>query len=85
MEEQKFKITLEVLKEVTLEFPQFKEFIEQRLEQEYLKGNMAVEEVISVFYKARSKDLAQRNIFYFVVSGFKAEAKMVVIEYFYNL
>ena len=63
MEEQKFKITLEVLKEVTAEFQQFKEFIEQRLEQEYLKGNMSVEEVIFVFTRLEVKTWRRKTFF----------------------
>ena len=63
MEEQKFKITLEVLKEVTAEFQQFKEFIEQRLEQEYLKGNMSVEGVIFVFTRLEVKTWRRKTFF----------------------
>ena len=49
-----------------------KEFIEEGLEQECPKENISVEDVI-FFYKPRSKELAQKIIFYFVVLGFKAE------------
>ena len=63
MEEQKFKITSEVLKEVTIEFPQFKEFIEQRLEQEYLKENISVEEVIFLFTRLEVKSWRKKTFF----------------------
>ena len=51
----KFKITLEVLDEVTAEVPETKEFIEERLEQECLKENMSVEEVIYLFTSLEAK------------------------------
>ena len=63
MEEQKFKITLEVLKKVTVEFPQFKEFIEQRLEQEYLKENISVEKVIFLFTRLEIKSWRRKTFF----------------------
>ena len=46
MDKRRFRITLKVLKEVTVEFPQNYEFIEDCLEQACLKENMPVEEVI---------------------------------------
>ena len=63
MEEQKLKITLEVLKKVTVEFPQFKEFIEQRLEQEYLKENISVEKVIFLFTRLEVKSWRRKTFF----------------------
>ena len=63
MEEQKLKITLEVLKKVTVEFPQFKEFIEQRLEQEYLKENISVEKVIFLFTRLEVKSWHRKTFF----------------------
>ena len=63
MEEQKLKITLEVLKKVTVEFPQFKEFIEQRLEQEYLKENISVEKVIFLFTRLEIKSWRRKTFF----------------------
>ena len=71
MEKRKLKITLEVLNEVTAEFPETKEFREERLEQKCLKENILVDEVTFLF--TRSKELLLKNIFYFVVLGFKAE------------
>ena len=72
MEKQKLKITLKVLNEVKVQFPETKEFIEERLEPKSLKENISVEEVVC-FFKPRSKQLAQKNFFYFIVLGFKAE------------
>ena len=63
MEVQKLKITLEVLKKVTVEFPQFKEFIEQRLEQEYLKENISVEKVIFLFTRLEVKSWRRKTFF----------------------
>ena len=51
MEKRKLTITLRVLNVVKVQFPQTKEFIEERLEQECLKENISVEEVI-FFLKA---------------------------------
>ena len=41
--------------------------IEDSIDQECLKENISADEVI-FFYKSRSKELAQKNIFHFVVS-----------------
>ena len=70
MEKRKLTITLKVLDIVKVQFSQTKKFIEERLEQECLKENISVEEVIFVF---TSLELAQKNIFYFIMLGFKAE------------
>ena len=45
MEKRKLKITLEVLHEVSVEFPETKQFIEEHPEQTCLKENISVEEV----------------------------------------
>ena len=66
MDKQRLRITLKVLDEVKVQFPETNQFIEECLEQQCLKGNISVEEVI-FFYKSSSKELAQKNIFYFVV------------------
>ena len=70
MEKRKIKITLEVLNEVAVEFSKTKEFIEERLKQRFVKENISVDEVIFLF---TSKELAEKNIFYFIVLGLKAE------------
>ena len=49
MEKQKLKITLEILHEVSVEFPETKEFIEEHLDQKCLKENISVEAVIYFF------------------------------------
>ena len=65
---------LEVLNEVSVKFQETKKFIEEHLEQKCLKENISLEEVIYFsFYKPRSKELAQKNVFYCLVLGFKAE------------
>lgn len=46
MEKQKMNIAIEVLNKVSAEFPNTKEFIEERLEQQDLKENISVEQVI---------------------------------------
>ena len=62
---------MKVLEEIKNEFPETAEFKVDCLEQECSKENMIIEKVI-FSYTSRSKNLAQRNIFYFVVLGFKA-------------
>ena len=73
MEKRKLKITLEVLNEVIAEFPETKEFIAERLEQKCAKENISVEEVIFIFASLKTMTQRRKNIFYFVVLGFKAE------------
>ena len=41
--DRRLRITLKVLNEVKVQFPQTKEFIEERLQQECLKENISVE------------------------------------------
>ena len=59
MDKQRLRITLKVLDEVKVQFPETTQFIVEYLEQECLKENISAEEVI-LFYKPRSKDLAQK-------------------------
>ena len=63
---------MKVLDEVKEHFPETKKFIEDCIEQKCLNENITVEEVIFLFTYLEAK-LAQKNIFYFVVRGFKAE------------
>ena len=49
MDKRKLNTAIEVLHEVSVEFPDTKEFIEERLEQKFLKENISVEEVIYLF------------------------------------
>ena len=55
MEKRKLKITLKVLNEVIAEFPETKEFIEERLEQKCLKEKISVEDVIYIFTSLEAK------------------------------
>ena len=55
MQKWKLKVTLEVLNEVTVKFPGTKEFIEEHLEQKYLKENVPVEEVMFLFTTLEAK------------------------------
>ena len=56
MEKQKLKTTLEILHEVSVEFPETKEFIEEHLEQKCLKENISVEAVIYFFTSLVAKN-----------------------------
>lgn len=49
MDKRKLNTAIEVLHEVSVEFPDTKEFIEERVEQKCLKENISVEEVIYLF------------------------------------
>ena len=55
MEKRKLTITLKVLDEVKVQFPQIKKFIKECLEQECLKQNISVEEVIFLFLSLEAK------------------------------
>lgn len=61
MKKQKLGISLEVLNEVSIEFPEIKPFINEHLENIYFKENISVEEVI-FFNKSRSEELAQETL-----------------------
>ena len=54
MDKRRIKITLKVLDEVKVQFPETKQFIEECIEQECLKENISAEEVF-FFYNSRSK------------------------------
>ena len=55
MEKRRLKITFKVLNEVKVQFPRTKEFIEERVEQECLKENISVEEIIFLFTSLEAK------------------------------
>ena len=74
MDKRRFQITLKVLNKVKVQFPETREFTEDRLEQECLEENISVEEVIFLFTSLEEKKLAQKNIFYFIALGFKTES-----------
>ena len=85
MDKRRIKIAMKVLHEVKEHFSETKEFIDDCIEQERLKENITLEEVIFFFYTPRSKKLAQRNIFYFVVLGLKAEMFLLHLTKYINL
>ena len=75
MDKRRIKIVAKVLDKVKDQFseiPKTKEFIDEHIEQERSKENVSVEKVIFSLH-ARSKKLSQKNIFYSVVLGLKAE------------
>ena len=49
MEKKRIKIAVKVLEEIKNEFLETVEFIDDRPEQEFIKENMTVEEVIFLF------------------------------------
>ena len=62
MNKKKLKVSMEVLNEVSVEFPGTKQFIEKRLEHKCSKENISIEEVICFFFdNPRSKELAQQT------------------------
>ena len=63
MDEKRLKIALSVLDAVKVRFPETQEFIDSTLKEECEKERMTADEVI--FYKFKSKKLAQINIFCF--------------------
>ena len=67
MDKKRLKIALAVLDAVRVKFPETKKFIDDTVEDECLKEKISAEEVI-FFYKSKSKELAQKNIFCFAAS-----------------
>ena len=63
MEKRKLLMLIEVLNKVPVEFSETKQFIEEHLEQQYLKENLSVEDEIYSLNKSRSKKLAQQIFF----------------------
>ena len=61
MDKKRFKIALAVLDAVINKFPETQKFIDSTLKEECEKERMTADEVI--FYKFKSKKLAQINIF----------------------
>ena len=64
MDKRRLKIISRALEEVQSNFPDTMQFIEDCIQQGYLKENMSVDEV---------KKLAQKNISYSLVPNFKAK------------
>ena len=63
MGKKRLRVALKILKGVTVKFPNTKQFIDDAMEEECQKGRITADELI--FYKPRSKELAQKNIFLF--------------------
>ena len=74
MDKQRLRITLKILNGVKIQFLETKKFIEECLEQECLKENISVEEVIFLFTILEAQSWHRKNIFYFVVLDYKAES-----------
>ena len=55
MEKKRIKIAMKVLEEIKNEFLETVKFIDDRLEQEFSKENMKVEEVIFLFICIKAK------------------------------
>ena len=56
MDKWGLRTTLKVLNEVKVQFPETKEIIEVRLEQECLKENISVKEVVFLFTSLEAKN-----------------------------
>ena len=66
MDKKRLRFTLKVLEKLKTKHPETKDWIEDECQKE----KISVEDVI-FFYKSGRKELAQKNIFYFVVSMLK--------------
>ena len=62
MDKRRLRVVLKVLEAVKTKYAEMKDLIEDECQ----KKKMSVEEVI--FFASRSKELAQKDMFYFVVS-----------------
>lgn len=71
MDKKKLNTAMQVLHEVSVEYSDYKDFMEGHLEQRSLKENLSAEEVIYTADKHRSTELAQQKLFFCVASGFK--------------
>ena len=56
MDKKRLRIVLKVLEDVTVKFPNTKQFTDDAIEEEYQKERITTDEVI--FYKSRGKELA---------------------------
>ena len=63
MNKRRIRIATKVLEEVKTQFPETAEFIDDRLEQEYLKENMTAEEVIFLFTCLEAKSKHRETLF----------------------
>ena len=62
MDKKQLRVALKILKEVTVKFPNTKKFVDDVMEEECQKERITANEVI--FYKSRSKELAQKKYFF---------------------
>ena len=67
MDKKRVIVALTVLDAVKTKYPETKQFIDNTMEEACQKEKVYVDEVI-FFYKSRSKELVQENIFCFAVS-----------------
>ena len=67
MDKRQLRVALKVMGAVKEQFPDTKKFIEDYLIKNVKRKKISEDEVI-FFYKSRSKELAQKKIFYFAVS-----------------
>ena len=70
MDKIRLRIAWKVLGAVKEKFPDTKQFIEDLIDEECQKEKIYADEVI-FFTVLEAKELAQKNIFYFVVSMLK--------------
>ena len=71
MDKKRLKITQKVLNDVKQEYPGTKKYIGDRLEEEFSKENMSVDEVIFLFtYREAKSELAQKKHFLFCSAKF---------------
>ena len=66
MDKKRLRILLKVLQDVTVKFPNTKQFIGNAIEEECQKERIAMDEVI--FYKSRSKVSPEKRFLCFAVS-----------------
>ena len=62
MDKKQLRVALKILKEVTVKFPNTKQFIDNAMEEECQKERITVDEVI--LHRSRSKELAQEKYFF---------------------
>ena len=62
MDKKRLRVALKILKEVTVKFPNTKQFIHNAMEEECQKERITADEVI--LHRCRSKELAQKKYFF---------------------
>ena len=74
MDKKRLRVALKVLDAVKTQFPDTKQYIEDLIDEECLKKNICGWR--NFLYKSRSIQLAQKNVFYFVVSMLRDVIKL---------